>query len=578
MSATNKSVKRGRSDRARPRGDGEDPALPPQAPQNKAGRQTNRTSGRGACFYCHHRRCKCEYPEGKDLCKTCEKAGFDSCEPYQPGQAPPPRRSRPASSNARTPATSKAPAARAAMPTNRPVRGPQRTAQEQADYEARNRFDNSDSEADEQPSEYDRQLTLRGKWAARQTGVVSATEPQYHIPAGGTRTMADAMRAEQMMKLRQQDFQPTQRPGMKTFAEIEAEEEAIDEDLNGPSTKILQPDQIMSLADDDAHAILEQTDIFAATDADIPPSNATPLTQVQLAGQEFVSKSKKRRRQKKKAKPVIDLNSVGTPESSGAQASFTPASSSANASFQSATLEDDDEDGTSTARSSPPSARGATPSASIITAKPARKRGKKNKSQKTQQSVEDDGDVLPDQGERHYEDQSFLLCCKRIGASHPVNDNDHGNLMTLAQRVAGTFPDQLVIGPKVEYGVVWCDFNIIFGLAYHIKACDERGINFYGTDSWASGEITEILVQAPETVSSVEAPRVQIECLVRQRNSVDFVCPGHSAHTFTLFEVQWQAQGEGKSREVVRKLCEVNGRDFAQTLRTYRIEKLYMHL
>ena len=463
------------------------------------------------------------------------------------------------------------------MPADRSVRGPQRTAQEQADYEARNRFDNSDSEADEQPSEYVRQLTLRGQWAARQTAVDPVTEPQYHIPAGQTRTMADAMRAEQMMKLRQ-DLQPTPQPGMKTFAEIEAEEEPVDEDLNGPSTKILQPDQIFSLADDDARAALEQTDIFAAPDADMPPSNATPLTQVQLAGQELVSKNKKRRRPKKKSKPVIDLDSADTAESARAQASSTPASSSVNASFQSATVEDDDEDGTSTARSTPPPARGATPSAGVITAKPARKRGKKNKSRKTQQSVEDDGDALSDQGERHYEDQPFLLCCNRIGVSHPVNDKDHGNLLTLAKRVAGIFPDQLVMGPKVKYGVVWCDFNIIFGLAYHNKEFEERGINFYGTDSWASGEITEILVQAPETVSSVEAPRVQIECLVRQRNSVDFVCPGHNAHTFTLFEVQWQAQGEGKSREVVRKLCEATSRDFAHTLRTYRVEKLHMHL
>ncbi|PVH73779.1 hypothetical protein DL98DRAFT_659247 [Cadophora sp. DSE1049] len=574
MSAT---IKIERAGDARLRGNGKDPALPPQAPQSKAGGQPKRASRRGACVYCHYRRCKCDYADGKIPCTACEGAGIDDCQPYQPiPRQPPPPRPRPSSSNMRTPATPGTPADPAAMSSSRPVRGPQRTAQEQADYEARNRFDTSDSESDERPPEYVRQLTLRGQWAARQTGVGSTIEPQYHIPAGDTRTMGDVIRGEHVMRLNQQTSQPAQRGGMRSIAEIEAEEEVVDEDLDGPVTRILQPDQIMQLANDNAHAILEQADIFAPPDADIPLSNATPLTQVQLAGQEFISKNKKRRRQKKKAKPVVDLESANTAESSDAQASFPPAPSSATASFQSATVQDEDDDGTSTARSTPPPAR--RPAAGgVTTAKPTRKRGKKNNGRNTQQIVED-GDLLPDQGERHYEDQPFLLCCRRIGVSHPVNDRDHGNLMTLARRVAGTFPGQLVVGPKGQYGVVWCDFNIIFGLAYHITAIGERGINFYGTDNWASGEITEILVQAPETVSSVEAPRVQIECLVRQRHSVDFVCPGHDAHTFTLFEVQWQGQGEAKSREVIRKLCEDTGRDFAQTLRKYRIEKLHMHL
>ncbi|KAH7383478.1 hypothetical protein BKA64DRAFT_682431 [Cadophora sp. MPI-SDFR-AT-0126] len=376
------------------------------------------------------------------------------------------------------------------------------------------------------------------------------------------------------MKHNQQIPQPAQQAGMRPFAGIEAEEEVIGEDLDGPSKRILQPDQIMQLANDEALAILEQTDIFDSPDPELPPSNATPLTKVQLAGQELISKNKKRRRPKKKVKSVVDLESANAAESSDAQSSATPGPSSAIASFQSVTIEDDDEGGISTAHSTPPPVRRPIPATGgVITAKPARNRGKKNKSSSTQQSVQDN-DVLPDQGERHYEDQPFLLCCKRIGISHPVNDRGHGHLLTLTRRIAGIFPDQLVIGPKAQYGVVWCDFNIVFGLAYHIKACGERGINFYGTDDWASGEITEILVQAPETVTSVEAPRVRIECLVRQRHSVDFVCPGHDAHTFTLFEVQWQAQGEAKSREVIRKICEDTGRDFAQTLRKYRIEKL----
>ncbi|KAK0103150.1 hypothetical protein ONS95_014950 [Cadophora gregata] len=573
-------------------GNGENPpALPLQA--SKPGRQFRRSGRLGACVYCHGRRCKCDRIDGKIPCTSCEKAGIVECLPWQiiPRQSPP--RSHPSSSISRPPAKQTTPAAAAilaipatpatgatqaspaepagltspaTMPPSHQVRGHQRTAQEQADYEARNRF-----------PEFVRQLTLRGQWAARQTGFGSTNEPLYHIPSGETRNIRDFVRAERVTSFIREQYQPAQRSSMQSFAEIEAKEEVVDGNFDGSATRTLQPEQIVQLADDNAVAILEQTNIFSSPDVEIPPSNATPLTQVQVAGQELVSKNKKRRRPKQKAKQVIDLELAETAQCSVSPYS-TPAPSTATASFQSTTVENDDEDGTSTVRSTPPPTV-VTPSSigGADTEKPPRKKGKKNRGRNPRPSVKDGG-LLPDQGERHYEDQPFLLCCKRITVPHPVNDHDHGDLMTLAQRVAGMLPDEIVVGPKAEYGVVWCDFNIVFGLAYHIRACGDRGINLYGTDNWGSGEVTEILVQAPETVSSVEAPGVQIECLVRQRHGVDFVYYGYDSHAFTIFEVQWQAQGEAKSREVIRKLCEDTGRDFAQTLRKYRIEKLYMHL
>ncbi|KAH6719453.1 hypothetical protein BKA61DRAFT_669776 [Leptodontidium sp. MPI-SDFR-AT-0119] len=538
-------------------------ALLPQALQNNGQLQASSASTstrpglRISCASCRRAHQRCDLSDTQNPCSRCEKL-------RRPCIAP-------------APALGVRPSTQQPQPSIRtmaPLLG--RTAQEQADFESRNRFDNSDSESDGE-SEGRIQLSLRGSWAAEETGPGSMMDPRFQIPAGETRTIGDVILAESKRKQQAAEYpaeEPAPRAAPRTEAEIAADEKVLLEDLEQVLNKYLPPVQVAQLMEDDPTTLPDWT---GGPNATVIPSSSTPLTEVQLAAQEAISKNKNRRRPKKKAKSVEDTEIISIGESDDPSSS-APAISSAATSFQSLTIEDDadDEIETSTAASTPAS-RILPPKVggeSVITAKPSRKKGKKKNGRKAQKtSAEQDDGYLSDQGMRHYEDQPFLLCCQQMRVTHPVTNENNGKFMDLAKRIAGKFPDQLVVQAKNQYGVVWCDFPIVFGLAYHHKPSDTRGINWYGTDDWLSGEITEILVQAPEVVTRTEAPTIEGECLVRQPHGTEFACYGHTDHTFNLFEAQWQAQGEGKRREAIRKLCEFTEQDFATFLRLDRIKR-----
>ncbi|KAL2067570.1 hypothetical protein VTL71DRAFT_1995 [Oculimacula yallundae] len=459
----------------------------PQANINKASRQARRAkngppSRTPACQACRKNHTGCDLSSKlPNRCTRCEKANIACIPPSANPALPKPDLNRPTSgplpgfatlTNPRpsAPQQPAAPPRVSSIPAPRPsasqqpkgpvvgtfappkMSGPVRTPDEQARFDERNRFDNSDSESDHYgpaPTDHEIQLSLRGLWAS------------------GERNRA---------------AQP----------DVEPIPVVLPESTGGP-------------------------------DAPLLPSTATLLTPVQLAAQEATGGSKKKRRRPKKKSKATATTDSGAPTPSTSEPSTAPTS------FQSATVEDEDAD----------------PELDI---------------------------------EKHYQDQPFLLCCSSITVTSPISDDIHGDLMDLAQRMAGMIPDHLVIGPKVAYGVVWCDYPVIFALAYHHKPSDERGVNWYGTTSFQSGDITEIIYQAPEIVSYIEAPAIEKECLVRQPHSIDFACSLHLDHTFTLIEVQWQAQGEGKRREAIRKICKATGEDFATFLRADRIEKQHMHL
>ncbi|CZT11729.1 uncharacterized protein RCO7_08677 [Rhynchosporium graminicola] len=440
-----------------------------------------------ACQACKKSKVKCDFTQ-KNPCTKCEKTGRD-CIPFQPGNQIP----APTKPNANQLASGPnlgsfaLPASRAfapqkqfssgltlgqfALPNPQPSftpyqpppppkmsGAPRRTPAEQAIFDDRNRFDNSDSSDDERPapSEHSIELSLRGDRAA-----------------------------EEMR--------------------VELSSVVLPDSTGGP-------------------------------DAPVIPSTSTLLTDVQLAAQGAPGGSKKKRRRPKKktskAAGTTDEPSAPTPSSS------VPSTSAS--SFQAVTIEDEDEDITTPAPTPP---------------------------------HDSELDI-----EKHYQDQPFLLCCPYISITSPLHNTSEEDLLSLSQRIAGMIPDHLIIGPKNAYGVVWCDFPIIFGLAYIHKPTKTRGINWYGTTSWLSGEINEILVQGPAVETCRAAPSIEKECLIRQPACVDFACSQHLDHTFSLYEVQWQAQGEGRRREAIRKICKATGEDFASFLRADRIEKQHMHL
>ncbi|KAG4439313.1 hypothetical protein IFR05_005188 [Cadophora sp. M221] len=454
-----------------------------------------------------------------------------------------------------------------------------RTPEEQADFASRNRFDNSDSEYDEE-SEKRIQLYLRGSLATEETEPGSVMDPRFHVPAGEARTIGDVLLADSRRKQQAADFAAEEAAAPRA-AEHNVSDMAVDEmdfmeDVEQVLKKYLPPVQVAQLMKDNPTTLPDWT---SGPDAAVIPSSATPFTEIQLAAREAISKNKKRRRPKKKAKHVEITEDLTTGESDEPSSS-TPAISTATSSLQSLTIEDDADDENEEEIATPAS----TPASiilplkvggeGVITAKPARNKGNKKNSRKARKTtVEEDDGYLSDQGMRHYEDQPFLLCCKQMRVTHPVTVENNGKFMDLAKRIAGTFPDQLVDQSKTQYGVVWCDFPIVFGLAYHHKPSDTRGINWYGTNDWMSGDITEILVQAPGVVTRTEAPSIEVECLVRQPHGTEFACYGRVDHTFNLFEAQWQAQGEGKRREAIRKLCESTEQDFASFLRLDRLKR-----